>query len=425
VSFLTSTVTWQNNVPATVTWQNNSSVTVAWSNLVASAIPEFPNPRGPLFLSAFLFTQALGTPATLTQFSYYSQRPPLQTRIERTPQYGAALGHVDAKTISMALQVPVARVPLQTRIERTPQHSDALGFVAAAPTALITQASFTYETRQPLQVQRNDNTLWPRNLYTWAPPIALTLKSPAGVLTPYQADLPPRAVNSYFNLTQVSQNLQLTLLYVPPNPIGLILAQQWFEPPPFAYRSTPHLISQPLNNTVYGKQAFINYTDLWIYISQLINSGLQVTPSVEWITDPVVPYGKVIATIPVGGTSVLQWTYVTIQASLGPAIGVATITVPNVVGQQVYTAEQVCWSTGLDVGQRVYVQNGSATPMTVTAQSLTPGTSVIGGTQIQLTVAIAPAPGSVYVTVPKIALKWTADATTPTADSTFYTADVT
>ena len=164
MSFLTSTVTWQNNVPATVTWQNNSSVTVAWNNLVASAIPEFPNPRGPLFLSAFLFTQALGTPATLTQFSYYSQRPPLQTRIERTPQYGAALGHVDAKTISMALQVPVARVPLQTRIERTPQHSDALGFVAAAPTALITQASFTYETRQPLQVQRNDNTLWPRNL---------------------------------------------------------------------------------------------------------------------------------------------------------------------------------------------------------------------------------------------------------------------
>jgi len=165
------------------------------------------------------------------------------------------------------------------------------------------------------------------------------------------------------------------------------------------------------------------YTDLWVYISQLVNSGLQVTPSVEWITDPVVPYGQVIATIPVGGTSLLQWTYVTIQVSLGPPIGVGSITVPSVVGQQVYAAEQVCWSTGLDVGQRVYVQNGSASPMTVTAQSLTPSTSVVGGTQIQLTVAIAPAAGSVYVTVPQLALSWTADSLVVTADSLYYTAD--
>ena len=149
------------------------------------------------------------------------------------------------------------------------------------------------------------------------------------------------------------------------------------------------------DGTGWGPQALVTvvavallYTDLYVFIAQLINAGMMVQPNVNWITSSTVPYGKVISVVPVGGSVVNLWTYVTINASLGPAAGTTLNQVPNVVGQQAYDAERSCWNAQLDVGQRIYAFSNTVAAGYIIAQSVASGTLQPPGTSIQLTVSL-------------------------------------
>ena len=358
--------------------------------------PDLPNPRGYLYSQAALGTQQLGSPTTLTQFTYYQVRQHLQARITRLPNSMDYLGWiyvVPQGLLSSTNLLTIGTTGDTALPERgRPPFFDHSGFAPNLLNATLAPVT-TYTLRTPLQVQRNDNTQWPRELYTFSPPLAQVLLSPAGVLTPYQADLPPRPPASYVAYNLDSQNLQLTLQYVTPS-LPVALQAQWFDNPPRGYSRTIHLEfqQQNLSPIYYATGLLSQYTDLYVYIAQLINAGMLVEPNVNWITSATVPYGKVISVVPVGGSTVNLWTYVTINASLGPPSGAQTATVPNVVGVQVFQAEATCWKAQLDVGQRIYAFSNSVAAGYVIAQSLVVGAGVSLGTSIQLTVSIGPTP---------------------------------
>jgi hypothetical protein len=134
-------------------------------------------------------------------------------------------------------------------------------------------------------------------------------------------------------------------------------------------------------------------------VSAIINQGLNITPNIIWQYNPVVPYGYVVSVTPTSGTTVNEWSYVTIVVSLGPPPSALTYTVPNVVGLQVYQAEQQCWGAGLDIGQRVYQFSSTVASGYVIAQSLTPLAIEPPGTQIILTVSLGPVPTPTPYTV--------------------------
>ena len=130
------------------------------------------------------------------------------------------------------------------------------------------------------------------------------------------------------------------------------------------------------------------FRDIWTENGLVVNTGLISEPSIEWITDPTVPYSGVISISPSAGSVVNQWTPVTLYASIGPPTSVQMVTVPNVVGQQSYQARTACFTAGLLVDNYVwYDTNGVVDPGYVVSQSLTPGAIVVFGTLITLTVS--------------------------------------
>ena len=130
------------------------------------------------------------------------------------------------------------------------------------------------------------------------------------------------------------------------------------------------------------------FRDIWTENGLVVNTGLISEPSIEWITDPTVPYSGVISISPPAGSVVNQWTPVTLYASIGPPNSVQMVTVPDVVGQQSYQARTACFTAGLLVDNYVwYDTNGVVDPGYVVSQSLTPGAIVVFGTLITLTVS--------------------------------------
>jgi hypothetical protein len=139
---------------------------------------------------------------------------------------------------------------------------------------------------------------------------------------------------------------------------------------------------------VIGSLGSSIFRDIWTENGLVVNTGLISEPSIEWITDPTVPYSGVISISPPAGSVVDQWTPVTLYASIGPPNSVQTVTVPNVVGQQSYQARTACFTAGLLVDNYVwYDTNGVVDPGYVVSQSLTPGSTVVFGTLITLTVS--------------------------------------
>jgi len=130
------------------------------------------------------------------------------------------------------------------------------------------------------------------------------------------------------------------------------------------------------------------FRDIWTENGLVVNTGLISEPSIEWITDPTVPYSGVISISPSAGSVVPQWTPVILYASIGPPNSVQTVTVPNVVGQQSYQARVACFNAGLLVDNYVWYDTGGVVdPGYVVSQSLTPGSTVVFGTLITLTVS--------------------------------------
>ena len=142
------------------------------------------------------------------------------------------------------------------------------------------------------------------------------------------------------------------------------------------------------------------YKDLWTEIAAIVNAGLFVTPSVQWVHSDVVPYGKVISVTPASGTTVGLYSYVTLVASLGPSVAAGFSTVPTVTGQQAYFAEQALATAGLSIGQRTYQNSSSIASGYVIAQSVTGGTQQALGTIVSLTVSIGPSSTTSTVIVP-------------------------
>ena len=137
-----------------------------------------------------------------------------------------------------------------------------------------------------------------------------------------------------------------------------------------------------------GSVTGVAFRDIWTENGLVVNTGLISEPSIEWITDPTVPYSGVISISPSAGSVVPQWTPVILYASIGPPNSVQTVTVPNVVGQQSYQARVACFNAGLLVDNYVwYDTNGVVDPGYVVSQSLTPGSTVVFGTLITLTVS--------------------------------------
>jgi hypothetical protein len=130
------------------------------------------------------------------------------------------------------------------------------------------------------------------------------------------------------------------------------------------------------------------YRDIWTENGLVVNVGLISEPSIEWVTSSTVPYGGVVGVNPNSGTTVNQWTPVTLLASVGPPNTVQTVQVPNVVGLQSYQARVACSNAGLNIDNYVYQNtNGVVDPTYVVSQSLIPGEIVTFGTLITLTVS--------------------------------------
>ena len=222
----------------------------------------------------------------------------------------------------------------------------------------------------------------------------------------YAAGLSPEAGWAYVNLTAINLTAAYRLVATPDLAIGDQVAYGNITPltgtvtvnldASFETNSLAQFFYFEVNDgTGWGPQALVTvitllYTDLYLYIAQLVNAGMLVQPNVNWITSPTVPYGKVISVVPVGGTSVNLWTYVTINASLGLAVGVVPNLVPNVVNLQAYDAEKACWAAQLDVGQRIYAFSNTVPAGYVIGQTTAAGSYQIPGTTIQLTVSLGP-----------------------------------
>jgi hypothetical protein len=135
------------------------------------------------------------------------------------------------------------------------------------------------------------------------------------------------------------------------------------------------------------------YKSIWQETSDVINAGFIVQPSIEWITDPVYPYGAAILgdIIPPEGTPKPPNTLISLRASFGKPGVEDTTTVPNVVGLQQYQAQEAMRIARLVYGTPTYAYN-----------SVQPASYVV-----------SQFPQS----------QWTADSTLITADTTLYTAD--
>lgn len=149
----------------------------------------------------------------------------------------------------------------------------------------------------------------------------------------------------------------------------------------------PYDVRTPFPSALlYHFKPFV-YLDIYDKIFQVVNEQLIVQPSVDWIHHPTIPYQKVISVVP-PDAGAPPWTPIHLIASMGPEPPPVLLTVPNVVGLQVYLAESACTAAGLSLSQRVYVSTAGAVPfLYIVAQSIAGGTVVANGTNIQLTVS--------------------------------------
>ncbi len=279
---------------------------------------------------------------------------------------------------------------------------------------------------------------WPQTVTTWSAttitigstfrgksqygvPVSVAVNASngtSGTFT-YPAGFTPQTGWAYINLTAVNTTAAYRLTATPDLSIGDQVA--WGAVNPGTNNVTVYsdatfsATANTLNfyfevntgdGTGWGSSALqtvgqsVTYKDIWVEIAAVVNAGLFVTPSVQWVHSQTIPYGKVISVTPASGTTVNPYTYVTLIASLGPPVAAGFSTVPTVTGQQVYFAEQALASAGLSIGQRTYQNSSIVASGYVIAQSVTGGTQQALGTIVSLTVSIGPSSATSTVIVP-------------------------
>ena len=145
----------------------------------------------------------------------------------------------------------------------------------------------------------------------------------------------------------------------------------------------------------------MSYTLVSDLVSQLVNDGLMVEPSILWESSDTVPQGYVISTVPADLTGLTDWTPVLITGSWG--VGIAptpNVTMPSVVNLQQYQAYEAVNAVGLIINTFQYANSSIVDQGYVISQSPTGGTSLPPGTVCSLTISLGPVVLPVYVTVP-------------------------
>lgn len=127
----------------------------------------------------------------------------------------------------------------------------------------------------------------------------------------------------------------------------------------------------------------------------LLAAGFVVSVSTAY--DSIVPLGIIISQSPLGGSSALPGTTVTIVVSLGPPSG----NMPNLVGLNFYMAIEELQALGIYIPLAVYafttstitvqwVTSGQYAPGIVVAQSVPAGSDATPGENITLSIARFP-----------------------------------
>ena len=145
----------------------------------------------------------------------------------------------------------------------------------------------------------------------------------------------------------------------------------------------------------------MSYTLVSDLVSQLVNDGLMVEPSILWESSSTVPQGYVISTDPAVLTGLTDWTPVLITGSWG--VGVAptpNAIMPNVVNLQQYQAYEAVNAVGLIINTFGYANSSTVDQGYVIAQNPIAGSSNPPGTVCSLTISLGPVVLPVYVTVP-------------------------
>jgi serine/threonine-protein kinase len=144
--------------------------------------------------------------------------------------------------------------------------------------------------------------------------------------------------------------------------------------------------------------------DLASAIEAIAGAGLQ--PIVEYTPSQTIPAGQIIpgSQSPAAGTLVTPGTpnaQVFFQVSAGPAESLGQVTVPNLVGLSVLAARASLRTSFLSAGMIAWAVSNSPEG-TVTAQSVTAGSSVSAATIVNVTVSAGPQAPSDQVNVPAV-----------------------
>lgn len=139
--------------------------------------------------------------------------------------------------------------------------------------------------------------------------------------------------------------------------------------------------------------------DIYIKVSAIINAGLMVEPSVEWVHSPSV-FGTVISQIPPSGTVTSLNTQIALVASAGPADTQPTTTIPSIIGMQRNQASIAMFNARLLYANPTCQYDPSIAASYVISQSPAAGTVVAIGTMMSWVVSNGIAPTTTTVTVP-------------------------
>jgi hypothetical protein len=256
----------------------------------------------------------------------------------------------------------------------------------------------------------NDDGFWPALDVSWDPTInqrRLLLLAAAGntnvmlpqsVLPVTTAILTPTIVNtSQVTVTMPAPFSVTTAALAPTTTVNFSVT---IVPPVIQAFTTLYAPSLPtffpatipVSTQVLAPSVSAGPDTIWAHIFKLVNLGLFVTPTVEWVHSATVPYGYLVAENPPAGTIVQPNSTVFLYASLGPEPPAGMATYVSVVGIQSYLATSALTAAGFTFNTTPYVYSPVVPAGYVVSESLIPGNVYALGTAVTLTLSLGPTP---------------------------------
>lgn len=192
-----------------------------------------------------------------------------------------------------------------------------------------------------------------------------------------------------------SQRGPIIVSVIPPPPVN---------PPPVGRPSGWHVLQDSWLPPRWDAQTAEAFLHPWsgellsVMVYKLVNAGLE--PYIIWKPDPTVPYGFVISVDPPIGTTLPEWTPVTVYASSGPPnLAPGYIATPDCRGLMATVAADEIAAANLSLGAPEWVVDNSDGG-TVLSQQPQPGALVLPGTIVTLTLSMGPNSVAPTTTVP-------------------------